>query len=86
VVEGGRAHASGTGEGMLSGVLPKSSRKTVACAPRAGDVLLMRPLLVHASSAASQATHRRVVHIDYASTLLDGGLRWLTHPQSEDEY
>jgi len=48
------------------------------CVARAGDVLLMRPLLVHASSAASQANHRRVVHLDYASVSLDGGLQWLT--------
>lgn len=53
------------------------SRPSVACVASAGDVLLMRPLLVHASSAASQADHRRVIHIDYASCQLDGGLRWL---------
>jgi len=55
------------------------SRPSVACVACAGDVLLMRrPLLVHASSAASQADHRRVIHIDYTSCQLDGGLRWLT--------
>jgi ectoine hydroxylase-related dioxygenase (phytanoyl-CoA dioxygenase family) len=55
------------------------ARASIACVARAGDVLLLRPLLVHASSAASQATHRRVIHIDYASSHLDGGLRWRTH-------
>jgi len=30
----------------------------------------MRPLLVHASSAATEATHRRVIDIDYASCQL----------------
>lgn len=54
-------------------------RASVACVARAGDVLLMRPLLLHASSASSQVAHRRVIHIDYASSRLDGGLRWLTH-------
>ncbi len=44
----------------------------------AGGVLVMRPLLLHASSAASNAAHRRVIHIDYASSELDGGLRWST--------
>ena len=56
----------------------RRSRPSVACVACAGDVLLMRPLLVHASSAASQADHRRVIHIDYTSCQLDGGLRWLT--------
>jgi ectoine hydroxylase-related dioxygenase (phytanoyl-CoA dioxygenase family) len=53
------------------------SREYATCEARAGDVLLMRPLLVHASSAASRAAHRRVIHIDYAACQLDDGLRWL---------
>jgi ectoine hydroxylase-related dioxygenase (phytanoyl-CoA dioxygenase family) len=54
----------------------QQARTSVACVVRAGDVLLMRPLVVHASSAASRAAHRRVIHIDYASCGLDGSLRW----------
>ena len=50
----------------------------VSCAVHAGDVVLMRPLLLHASSAASRAAHRRVIHIDYACSQLDGGLQWST--------
>jgi hypothetical protein len=35
----------------------------------------MRPLLVHASSKASTDAPRRVLHIEYApSLLLDGGI------------
>jgi ectoine hydroxylase-related dioxygenase (phytanoyl-CoA dioxygenase family) len=49
----------------------------VTCAVRSGDVVVMRPLLVHASSAAAEATHRRVIHIDYAVSGLDGSLQWL---------
>lgn len=52
--------------------------RPVACAAVAGDVLLMRPLLLHASSAASHADHRRVIHLDYAYQPLDGGLQWHT--------
>jgi ectoine hydroxylase-related dioxygenase (phytanoyl-CoA dioxygenase family) len=48
----------------------------VSCAVRKGDLVLLRPLLLHASSAASRATHRRVIHIDYSSSQLDGGLQW----------
>ena len=51
---------------------------SVSCDVQEGGVVLMRPLLLHASSAASNAVHRRVIHIDYASSELDGGLRWST--------
>jgi len=46
------------------------------CAADAGDALLMRPLLLHASSASRQAGHRRVIHLDFAGVPLPGGLRW----------
>ena len=52
------------------------SANYISCAVPAGCVVLMRPLLLHASSPASHADHRRVIHIDYASVLLDGGLQW----------
>ena len=48
------------------------------CAVDAGDAVLMRPLLLHASSASESPKHRRVLHIDYASINLPDGLRWAT--------
>jgi ectoine hydroxylase-related dioxygenase (phytanoyl-CoA dioxygenase family) len=54
------------------------SVEAVSCSAHSGDVVLMRPLLLHASSPASQATHRRVIHIDYSCCRLAGGLQWLT--------
>lgn len=42
----------------------------------AGGVLLMRPLLLHASSPATAPAHRRVVHLDFAAGGLPGGLEW----------
>ena len=36
----------------------------ISCTVAAGGVVLMRPLLLHASSPASHANHRRVIHID----------------------
>jgi ectoine hydroxylase-related dioxygenase (phytanoyl-CoA dioxygenase family) len=51
---------------------------SVSCAVQEGGVVLMRPLLLHASSTALNAVHRRVIHIDYSSSQLDGGLRWST--------
>lgn len=35
------------------------------CHARAGDVLLMKPLLLHASSPATNPRHRRVLHLVY---------------------
>lgn len=46
------------------------------CAARSGDVLLMRPLLVHRSSTARDEEHRRIVHIEYTSRMLPDGLEW----------
>lgn len=39
----------------------------VACLAREGEALLMRPLLLHASSPAQTPKHRRVLHIVYYS-------------------
>ncbi len=50
--------------------------KPVECHARAGDVLLMRPLLLHASSSATEPGHRRVLHLEYSDVELPGGLEW----------
>jgi len=49
---------------------------TTICAVRAGDVLIMRPLLLHASSPAPVPNHRRVIDIEYATELLPAPLEW----------
>ncbi|OWK35871.1 hypothetical protein FRUB_08434 [Fimbriiglobus ruber] len=54
----------------------KSRVPEVACHARAGDVLVMRPLLLHASSAAALPDRRRVIHVEYAALDLPGGLEW----------
>jgi ectoine hydroxylase-related dioxygenase (phytanoyl-CoA dioxygenase family) len=46
------------------------------CSVHSGSVLLLKPLLVHASSPARNPAHRRVIHIDFANSELDGGLSW----------
>jgi hypothetical protein len=48
----------------------------VVCALPRGGVLLMRPLLLHASSASQVPGHRRVLHIEWATQELPGGLQW----------
>jgi hypothetical protein len=46
------------------------------CRAAAGDVLLMRPLLLHASGRSQGARPRRVLHIEYAGFTLPDGLSW----------
>ena len=82
---------SGAGNGPLR-VLPGSHRagklrdddipawqqrlsEEVCLVPR-GGALVMRPLLLHASSPATEPRHRRVLHIEYASCELPAGLEW----------
>ena len=48
----------------------------VMCEVPRGGALLMRPLLLHASSAAKAPSHRRVIHIEYAAVQLPSGLKW----------
>lgn len=54
----------------------RRSGREVTCIAAPGDALVMRPLLLHASSAAERPGHRRVVHLEFAATELPGGLRW----------
>ena len=54
--------------------LEKSS--AIACAANRGDVVLMSPLAVHASSAATKPRSRRVIHIEFAAEELPHGLKW----------
>jgi ectoine hydroxylase-related dioxygenase (phytanoyl-CoA dioxygenase family) len=46
------------------------------CEVPKGGALLMRPLLLHASSPAINPSHRRVLHIEYATDELPNGLQW----------
>jgi ectoine hydroxylase-related dioxygenase (phytanoyl-CoA dioxygenase family) len=49
------------------------------CVLNRGGVVLMKPLLLHASSAAVSPSHRRVLHLEFARPVLPTGLafyRW----------
>ena len=50
------------------------------CLATRGSILAMRPMLLHASSAARRPGHRRVLHIEYAAHPLPCGLRWPALP------
>jgi len=48
----------------------------VECNAQPGDVLMMSPLLFHASRKATAPTHRRIIHIEYSAMALPEPLAW----------
>ena len=54
----------------------KAKDRAVDCIVERGGILAFRPLILHASSAATRPAHRRVVHLEFASGDLPGGLAW----------
>jgi hypothetical protein len=59
------------------------------CPVAEGGAMMMRPLLLHASSSSRAGEHRRVIHIEYAGFDLPLGLRWpglnaLLRPEPQD--
>ena len=48
----------------------------VPCLVPRGGVVMMRPLLLHASSAATEPRRRRVIHLEYAGSRLPDGVDW----------
>ena len=54
----------------------RRTSKIVSCRVSSGDVMLMRPLLLHASSVAMVPKHRRVIHLEYCAAKLPNDLEW----------
>lgn len=54
----------------------KSKQTVGLCKAEKGDCLLMKPLLVHSSSAGFQPKHRRVIHLEFSAENLPNGLRF----------
>ena len=65
-------------EGRLSAedIARWEKRNCVSCAVPKGGALLMRPLLLHASSACVMPKPRRVIHLEFAAADLPQGLEW----------
>jgi len=69
------SHAGGRLSAEAIARLQEKSEAISCLVPR-GGALLMRPLLLHASSAARVPEHRRVVHLEFAAAPLPDGLEW----------
>ncbi len=54
----------------------QSARQEEVCDVRAGDAVIMSPLLLHASSPMSSGTRRRVIHLEFADFALPSQLEW----------
>lgn len=60
-----------------------SDNDAVVCEVPAGGVMLMKPLLFHASSRSASAQPRRVIHLEFCSIELPEGLEWSQRLQIE---
>lgn len=56
----------------------RNAQSPIDCLADRGAILAFRPLILHASSPAIAPTHRRVIHIEFASTELAPPLEWYT--------
>ena len=54
----------------------RSSTAEVTATVAGGGAVVMRPLLLHASSPAAVPSRRRVVHLEFAAGPLPGGVEW----------
>lgn len=56
--------------------LPKiiDANTATCCEAETGDVILMRPLILHSSSKSTSPDHRRVLHLEFSAATLPNGL------------
>jgi len=73
-----RVIAGSHGKGRLSAEqIGNWNKETcVTCTVPKGGALVMRPLLLHASSSCAIPKSRRVIHLEFASAELPHGLDW----------
>jgi hypothetical protein len=65
------------GQGVIDARAAAAMRASEhACLARAGDALVMRPLLLHRSSKSTGASRRRVLHFLFAPACMPQGIEW----------
>jgi ectoine hydroxylase-related dioxygenase (phytanoyl-CoA dioxygenase family) len=74
VIPGSHKHGRLTAEQIVKW----DKSESVECLVPRGGVLVMRPLILHASSACQLPKSRRVIHLEYSFMDLPSGLRWHT--------
>jgi hypothetical protein len=61
----------------------KARIQEVVCSVGLGGVVMMCPLVLHASAPSLEVGHRRVIHIEFAVDELPGGLEWASRVGGE---
>jgi ectoine hydroxylase-related dioxygenase (phytanoyl-CoA dioxygenase family) len=54
----------------------RQANETLVCSVKKSDCLIMRPLILHSSSAAASPKNRRVIHFEFSAQDLPNGLDW----------
>lgn len=54
----------------------RMANETRLCSVKKGDCLVMRPLILHSSSAGTSPERRRVIHLEFSAEELPSGLTW----------
>ena len=54
----------------------RQANETRLCRVKKGDCFIMRPLILHSSSAGTNPKNRRVIHFECSSESLPNGLDW----------
>jgi ectoine hydroxylase-related dioxygenase (phytanoyl-CoA dioxygenase family) len=53
-----------------------NTEKEVVCKVQSGGIMIMQPLLLHASNRTTNNNKRRVIHLEFSNQLLPGELQW----------
>ncbi len=53
------------------------TKPILTCEANAGDIIVMRPHIVHSSCKSIEASMRRIVHLDFSDFPLPQGLEWV---------
>jgi ectoine hydroxylase-related dioxygenase (phytanoyl-CoA dioxygenase family) len=53
-----------------------NTEKEVVCKVQSGGIMIMQPLLLHASNKTTNNNKRRVIHLEFSNQLLPGELQW----------
>jgi Phytanoyl-CoA dioxygenase (PhyH) len=80
VIPGSHRYGKLTVDEMLD--LKKRRGESVLTVPR-GGLILMKPLLVHASSPAIRPDHRWVIHLEFTAVELPDNLEWFSRTPLE---
>ncbi|MBC3909913.1 phytanoyl-CoA dioxygenase family protein [Undibacterium umbellatum] len=82
VLAGSHRHGKLMGRQLGANVDNVAQADMHACTMQEGDVLLMKPLLLHASDKALNAGQRRVLHLEFSASALPAPIQWAEATQT----